>query len=136
MTGRLGSDDTVVQGAYMGTLWRDSLRVVGFLTWQLKASRVSVIRNLCESYKSYDVTSEVPACQFCCILLAKQITKSSPDLRQGELDYLSGRRVAKDLLLTLICHTSLIETFIHSLNKYLLNVYYMHTLVTKDNSGK
>lgn len=62
------------------------------LTFWLRAPRKRVPRDLGGSCKaSYVLTSKVPECHFCSILLMGQVTKASPALRRRALDSTSQR---------------------------------------------
>lgn len=42
-------------------------------------------RGIIQPTTVYDLALQVPACHFCCMLLVKQVTKTSLDSREGKL---------------------------------------------------
>ena len=42
-------------------------------------------RGIIQPTTVYDLALEVPECHFCCMLLVKQVTKTSLDSREGKL---------------------------------------------------
>lgn len=77
-------------GAQFGLLTKTTLHYLSSDSWVSRGTiylKSNVLRGSSRSHKAYyDLALEVPECQLCCILSAKQVIKPSPNSRVGELD--------------------------------------------------